>query len=84
MNEASEKSSSSSSSESSQVDSPTYAVEDVETHEGVDASDFEAYSTMVEVRLDAVVASSVVLVVAVFVCAGVLAVQTLLRSLEKW
>lgn len=56
--------------------------EGVSTYEGVTAGDFDDYAAMVQVRLDCLVASSCVLVFALFVCAGILAAQTFMNSLE--
>lgn len=52
-------------------------------YEGVTAEDFQAYSEVVTVHLDALTASSVVIVVALFINAGILAVGTLIRSFER-
>lgn len=45
------------------------------TYEGVSADDFQAYSDLVEVRLDALTASTVVLTFALMMCAGIMAVD---------
>lgn len=52
------------------------------TFEGVTAQQFEEAFTAVDTKLDAMIASTVVLVIAIYVCIGVIAVQTLLRSFE--
>lgn len=53
-------------------------------YEGVPASDFTEFASMVEMRLDALTASSVVVVFALFICTGIIGVQTFIRSLELW
>lgn len=70
-------------SESSSVsESSTSTGSDNETFEGVTAQQFDDAFDAVDTKLDAMIASSVVLVIAIFVCIGVIAVQTLLRSFE--
>lgn len=57
--------------------------EEQQVYEGVKSQDFEVFAEDVEGHLDGLTASSVVIVVALFVNAGILAVSTLLRSLER-
>lgn len=57
--------------------------EDVlQTYEGVTSDDFAQFVDEVTPTIQAIAASGVVIVWALFFCAGVLCVQTLLRSLE--
>lgn len=79
-------SSSSSSSENGEVQKVDDAaeMEDASTYEGVSATDFGEFSEMVEMRLDAITASSIVIVFCLFICCGILAVGTFIRSLESW
>ena len=58
-------------------------VESFESFEGVTAEDFEDYSEMVQARLDAMDAMMIVLMVAIFLCAGISAVDTLVRRMER-
>lgn len=52
------------------------------TYEGVTSESFQAMYEGFDAKLDALNASSLVLVFAMFFCAGAIAVDTLLRSLE--
>lgn len=60
------------------------ASEIASTYEGVKAEDFQEQMEMVNLRADALFASSVVLVVALFFVAGIAAVDNLIRSTEKF
>lgn len=69
--------------ESSSSSSASYAADNQhEAYEGVAPEQFEQAFDAVNTRLDALIAGGAVLVIAIFVCVGVLAVQTLLRSFE--
>lgn len=71
-------------SESSSVsESSTSTDNEPATFEGVTAEQFTEAFTALDTRIDALIASSVVLVIALFACVGVMAVQTLLRSFEE-
>lgn len=56
--------------------------DDVQTYEGVAADDFEQFAEQVIPALEGGAAALFVLVWAVFFCAGIMSVQTLVRSLE--
>lgn len=58
-------------------------LDEQQIYEGVTAEDFQSYADTVQGHLDGLTASSVVIVVALFINAGILAVSTLLRSLER-
>lgn len=58
-------------------------VEDTQTYEGVTADDFADFAEQVIPALEGGAAALFVLVWAMFFCAGILAVQTLMRSLER-
>lgn len=53
-----------------------------ETYEGVTSDNFTQFTEELTPTLQAIAASGVVIVWALFFCAGVLCVQTILRSLE--
>lgn len=55
--------------------------DDIQTYEGVTSDDFAQFVEEVTPTMQAIAASGVVIVWALFFCAGVLCVQTLLRSL---
>lgn len=57
--------------------------DDVQTYEGVPADDFALFAEQVIPALEGGAAALFVLVWAVFFCAGIMAVQTLVRSLER-
>ena len=53
------------------------------TYEGVTATQFDEAIAEVDIKMDALLAASAVMVVALFACIAVIAVQTLIRSLER-
>lgn len=55
---------------------------DVETYEGVTADEFHDFADYVVSAMNANIAASVVVVFALMLCAGIMAVDTLVRSLE--
>lgn len=64
-------------------DSGQLSAGETTVYEGVTASRFDTFDELLSAKLDAMNASLIVLVVALFVCAGILAVGTLMRSFEK-
>lgn len=57
--------------------------DETQSYEGVTAADFEEFAESITPMMQGISAATVVLVVAVFFCAGVMTVQTLLRSMER-
>lgn len=70
------------------VDVSAYLGGDIPVHEsayeGVSAEDFQAFALAVDSRLAALDAMGAVVVFALFMCAGSLAVRTLVRSMEEF
>lgn len=56
--------------------------ETVEVYEGVASDDFEEFEAWLEVRVDSLIASSTVILIAMFVCIGIMAVQQIADSLK--
>jgi hypothetical protein len=57
---------------------------DVQTYEGVTSSQFDEYSQMISAKLDFMLTCQIVIVIALFMCAGIAAIDTLVRSLERF
>lgn len=53
-----------------------------QVYEGVSADDFADYAKNVEAHLDMLSASAVIVVFTICICAGILAVETLIKSFE--
>lgn len=66
------------------TDGDSLVEDDGEVYQVVTVDGFAEYADLVVSRVDGLVASSVVLVFALFMCAAILAVDTLIRSLERF
>lgn len=73
---------STSSSSKSGEDSESSSSSSSQAYEGVSATQFEDYAEQVNNHLDALTAASIILIFAVMMCCGILAVGTFVRSLE--
>lgn len=58
------------------------SVDEAQVYEGVNPSQFDEAVEGINQKLDALNASTIVLVFALFICAGIISVNTLVRSLE--